>query len=46
VAAIYVVLTVLTVWVLRRLAHTHGTAAPQEADQPWPERQAAEVTAQ
>jgi cytochrome d ubiquinol oxidase subunit I len=46
VAAIYVVLTVLTVWVLRRLAHTHAMAAPQEADQPWPERQAAKVTAQ
>ena len=30
VAAIYTVLTVLTVYVLRRLAHSHATAAPQE----------------
>ncbi|WP_051581512.1 cytochrome ubiquinol oxidase subunit I [Pseudonocardia acaciae] len=30
VLAIYVVLTVLTVWVLRRLARSHDTPAPQE----------------
>jgi cytochrome bd ubiquinol oxidase subunit I len=32
VLAIYVVLTVLTVWVLRRLARSHATIAPQEED--------------
>ena len=34
VAAIYIVLTILTVFVLRRLAHAHDTAAPQETDEP------------
>jgi cytochrome bd ubiquinol oxidase subunit I len=32
VAAIYAVLTVLTVVVLRRLARSHDTAAPQELE--------------
>jgi cytochrome d ubiquinol oxidase subunit I len=32
VLVIYVVLTALTVWVLRRLADTHSTPAPQELD--------------
>ena len=32
VAAIYAVLTVLTVYVLRRLAHSHDVAAPQELE--------------
>jgi cytochrome d ubiquinol oxidase subunit I len=36
--AIYVVLTVFTVYVLRRLARTHSTAAPQEIDAPPPGR--------
>jgi cytochrome d ubiquinol oxidase subunit I len=33
VVAIYVVLTVFTVYVLRRLARSHATPAPQELDQ-------------
>jgi cytochrome d ubiquinol oxidase subunit I len=32
VAVIYVLLTALTVFVLRRLAHHSGTPAPQEID--------------
>ena len=32
VALIYAVLTVLTVFVLRRLAHSHEVAAPQELE--------------
>src|SRR5688500_6330891 len=39
VVAIYVVLTALTVIVLRRLAHSHGTAAPQEVDATPPDDQ-------
>ena len=38
VVLIYVVLTVLTVVVLRRLARSHTTPAPQEADEPEPAR--------
>ncbi len=33
VVAIYVALTWLTAWVLRRLAHRHDTAAPQEVEE-------------
>jgi cytochrome d ubiquinol oxidase subunit I len=36
VAVIYVVLTALTVYVLRRLARGQDTAAPQERDDPVP----------
>jgi cytochrome d ubiquinol oxidase subunit I len=38
VLAIYVGLTGLTVYVLRRLARTHDIPAPQEVDEPRPER--------
>jgi cytochrome d ubiquinol oxidase subunit I len=38
VLAIYAGLTGLTVYVLRRLARTHATPAPQEVDEPRPER--------
>ncbi len=38
VLVIYVLLTALTVFVLRRLAVSHSTPAPQEVDQPEPER--------
>jgi cytochrome d ubiquinol oxidase subunit I len=43
VVAIYVVLTALTVIVLRRLAHHHDTPAPQEVDAEPPDRHAEEV---
>ena len=36
VVAIYLLLTALTVYVLRRLARHHDTAAPQEVDEPVP----------
>jgi cytochrome d ubiquinol oxidase subunit I len=36
VTAIYAVLTVLTVFVLRRLAHSHDVAAPQEVEEAVP----------
>jgi cytochrome d ubiquinol oxidase subunit I len=36
VAAVYVVLTVMTVYVLRRLATSHEMPAPQEPDEPRP----------
>ena len=36
VAAVYVVLTVMTVFVLRRLATSHEMPAPQEPDEPRP----------
>jgi cytochrome d ubiquinol oxidase subunit I len=36
VTAIYAVLTVLTVFVLRRLAHSHDVAAPQELEEAVP----------
>jgi cytochrome d ubiquinol oxidase subunit I len=39
VVAIYVVLTALTVFVLRRLARSGDTAAPQEVDTPPPDRE-------
>ena len=35
-AVIYAVLTVLTVFVLRRLAHSHDVAAPQELEEAVP----------
>lgn len=35
VLVVYAVLTVLTVWVLRRLARSHATAAPQEEVASW-----------
>jgi hypothetical protein len=35
---IYLVLTVLTAYVLRRLARTHATPAPQDVDEPPPDR--------
>ena len=38
VMVIYIALTVLTAYVLRRLAHTHDTPAPQELDAPEQER--------
>ena len=38
VMVIYIALTVLTVYVLRRLAHTHDTPAPQEREPPEQER--------
>jgi cytochrome bd ubiquinol oxidase subunit I len=38
VLLIYILLTALTVFVLRRLAQTHSTPAPQEADEPDSER--------
>jgi len=43
VVAIYVVLTALTVYVLRRLARDRDTAAPQEADAEPPDRGVGEV---
>jgi cytochrome d ubiquinol oxidase subunit I len=41
VLAIYLVLTWLTVYVLRRLAGTHSTAAPQDGEDPLREQQPA-----
>jgi cytochrome d ubiquinol oxidase subunit I len=43
VVAIYVVLTGLTAYVLRRLARTHSTPAPQEVDEPPPDQHTDEV---
>jgi cytochrome d ubiquinol oxidase subunit I len=43
VVVVYVLLTALTVFVLRRLATTPGTAAPQEVDAGAPGRDAGEV---
>ncbi len=43
VVVIYVVLTALTVFVLRRLAHSSATPAPQEVDAAPPERGPGEV---
>jgi cytochrome d ubiquinol oxidase subunit I len=43
VVLIYVVLTALTVTVLRRLAHSHDTPAPQEVGASPPEQSAEEV---
>jgi cytochrome bd ubiquinol oxidase subunit I len=43
VVVVYVVLTVLTVVVLRRLAHRSDTPAPQERDAPPPDRDAGEA---
>jgi cytochrome d ubiquinol oxidase subunit I len=43
VLAIYVGLTGLTVYVLRRLARTHDIPAPQEVDEPPRDRHAEEV---
>jgi cytochrome d ubiquinol oxidase subunit I len=43
VVAIYTVLTGLTVFVLRRLAHSPGTAAPQEADAAPPDGHSTEI---
>ena len=43
VVAIYVVLTALTVFVLRRLAHHHDTPAPQEVDAEPPDEHAEEL---
>jgi len=43
VAAVYLVLTVLTVIVLRRLARSHDTPAPQEVDATPPDRHSEEV---
>ena len=44
-AGIYVVLTALTVYVLRRLARSHATPAPQERDSPDAEWEPAEEAA-
>jgi cytochrome d ubiquinol oxidase subunit I len=43
VVAIYAVLTGLTAYVLRRLARTHSTPAPQEVDEPPPDQHTDEV---
>jgi cytochrome bd ubiquinol oxidase subunit I len=43
VLAIYVVLTGLTAYVLRRLARRHDTPAPQEVAEPAPDERAGEV---
>jgi cytochrome d ubiquinol oxidase subunit I len=43
VVVIYLVLTALTVFVLRRLARSPDTPAPQEVDAPPPDRNAGEV---
>jgi cytochrome d ubiquinol oxidase subunit I len=43
VAAIYLVLTALTVFVLRRLATSGDVAAPQEVDVPPPDREVGEM---
>jgi cytochrome d ubiquinol oxidase subunit I len=43
VVVVYVLLTALTVFVLRRLATTPGTAAPQEAGAEPPDRRPGEV---
>jgi cytochrome d ubiquinol oxidase subunit I len=43
VVVIYLVLTALTVFVLRRLAHSGGTPAPQEVDAEPPDRSPGEV---
>jgi cytochrome d ubiquinol oxidase subunit I len=43
VAAIYLALTALTVFVLRRLAHHHDTAAPQEIDAAPPDEHTEEL---
>jgi cytochrome d ubiquinol oxidase subunit I len=43
VLVIYLLLTALTVYVLRRLARNRDTAAPQEADVEPPHRDAGEV---
>jgi cytochrome d ubiquinol oxidase subunit I len=43
VVVVYVLLTALTVVVLRRLAHSSDTPAPQERDAPPPDRNAGEV---
>jgi cytochrome d ubiquinol oxidase subunit I len=43
VVAIYVALTWLTAWVLRRLAHRHDTAAPQEVDENPPDDRAEKI---
>jgi cytochrome bd ubiquinol oxidase subunit I len=45
VLAIYVLLTALTVYVLRRLARSHATSAPQERDDPDADREPAEEAA-
>jgi cytochrome d ubiquinol oxidase subunit I len=43
VVVIYLLLTALTVYVLRRLAHSGDTSAPQEVDAEPPDRSAGEV---
>ncbi len=43
VLVIYVVLTGLTAWVLRRLAHRHDTPMPQELDERPPDERAEQV---
>jgi len=43
VVAVYTVLTALTVYVLRRLAHSPDTPAPQEVDAEPPDRGTGEV---
>jgi cytochrome d ubiquinol oxidase subunit I len=43
VVVIYLLLTVLTVWVLRRLARTGDVPAPQEVDAPPPDRHTGEA---
>ena len=43
VVVVYLVLSALTVFVLRRLAHSHDTQAPQEVDAEPPDRRSGEV---